>query len=150
MCSLVSLRQKDEPSPEDAVEVWDLATQQRVKVLPGPGHRPRVAFSPDGAFLLVSGPQVPARLWRVSNWSQHRALGRRVGVVFSPDGKQLGGIDYKAVTVWNTATGAEVGRFPSSLGRIAFNPDGRQLAIAGERAVELRDVASGRETLRLS
>jgi eukaryotic-like serine/threonine-protein kinase len=140
----------DDSSPEDAVEVWDLPAQRRVKVLPGSGHRPRVAFSPDGGFLLVSGPQAPARLWRVSTWSEHRAWSGGSEVVFSPDGKQLGGIDDNAATVWNTATGALVSRFPSSLGRIAFSPDGRHLAIADERAVELRDVTSGREALHLS
>ncbi len=30
-------------------------------------------FSPDGRFLLVSGPNVQCRLWEVQGWGVHRA-----------------------------------------------------------------------------
>ena len=124
--------------------MWDLQSQQRVCWLPGSTNETRVAFSPDGRFLLVSGPNAQCRLWDVEGWRVHRAWTESFEAVFSPDGKEIAGIGPDGLTFWKAATGAVVRRFPSEFGRIAFNPDGKQLAVAGREHVEFRDVKSGR------
>jgi serine/threonine protein kinase/WD40 repeat protein len=141
---------KGEPPPADAVEVWDLRTQRRVCRLPGSPNETRVAFSPDGRFLAVSGPHMPSRLWEADGWRLHRTGAPADEMVFRPDGKQLASIDLEAVTILDASTGAVLQRYPSQPGRIAFRPDGKQLAVAGSQALELRDASSGRPFRRLT
>ena len=139
------------PPPEGAVEVWNLETQRRVCRLPGSTNETRVGFSPDGRLLLVSGPGVPSRLWGVDGWKVHREFDAGYEAVFSPDGKQIAGIDpEKGLTLWDAAAGTQVNRFSSGFGRIAFSHDGEHLAVAGREQVEIRDKVSGRVLRRMA
>ena len=132
------------PPPQDAVEVWDMQSQRRVCQLQGSTNETRVAFSPDGRFLLVSGHNVPCRLWEVKGWAVHRAWKASHEAVFSPDGKQIAGIDGDGVTLWDTDTGAVLRRNSSQFGRIAFSADGKQLAVAGREHFEIHDLVDWR------
>jgi serine/threonine protein kinase/WD40 repeat protein len=138
------------PAPADAVEVWDVRTERPVRQLPGAVNETYVSFSPDGRFLLVSGPHGPARLWEVDGWRLHREWAGPNEVVYRPDGKQLAAVDPKTITLYDAVTGAVVRQFASQLGRIAYSPDGLHLAVAGGQAVELRDAADGRLVQRLA
>lgn len=69
--------------------VLDLATRQRIAVLPGTNYIQTVAFSPDGELLAI-GSHLDVRLWDTRSFTMIRELPDAVApAVFSPDGKQL-------------------------------------------------------------
>jgi len=58
----------------------------------------------------------------------------RYRLTFTPDGKTLIGYDEKEITLWDTATGAQVGRFSpgrAKLHGLAVDPSGQRFVTAG-------------------
>jgi WD40 repeat protein len=75
------------------------------------------------------------------------------GLAFTPDGKTLVGFDEKDVTLWDTATGSQVGRLSPGRAKVhglAVHPSGRFLVTAGaDRTARTWDLASLRQTQAL-
>ena len=120
--------------------VWDVTTGRARETLHGHGGFVHgVAFSPDDHTLYTSSLDDSAIAWDLT---RTRGLARQLtgaaghvtGVAFSPHDRNLVALvrDDGPATLWNTATGAQVGQpLPVSGGwvnTVAFSPDGRRLA----------------------
>lgn len=123
-----------------AARLWDL---QRESQAPAwechDSSGEAIAFSPDGAYFLDSGPENGVRIWRTRTRELVRVLsGQTAGSVsaaFSPDGRRVASVCYnRTLYIWDAQSGAtlhcvtDLNADPQSL---AFNPDadGSRLAI---------------------
>ncbi len=139
-------------SPEGSggdVRLWDVATGERVAVLPMPsGKVMRLAFSPDGRTLAASTGAPIVTLWNVANpWdaatiepivSLAWPSGPALYLAFSPDGKALatGGED-ETLRVWDVPAGtlrADLAGHSDAIDWVAFAPDGKTIATASRDA----------------
>jgi serine/threonine protein kinase/WD40 repeat protein len=130
------------------ITIWELATGQVVKELPGsrdPPIRTNVEFSPDGKWL-VAGGQGEYRFWRVGSWEAGLVIPRshlenRPGyMAFTRDGKVLAiAWSRDQVRLVNAADGEELATLtspdPRPITKICFRPDENQLAVAAENYV---------------
>jgi WD40 repeat protein len=140
------------------VNVWDAETGQVIQPFEGAGD---VTFSPDGRHLASCSLPPAFKLWDAVTGQVVREIKRpsfgmfprRCGLVFSPDGRRLAatsglsGLDARGVTVWDAATGQEIGvimRHNSDVTSVAFSPDGLYLS-SGTRdgAVKVWDTETG-------
>ncbi len=134
------------------VRVWDAATRREVARLPAP-ETAGVAFTPDGAKLLVLESEGAYRAYRVDGWalevSRHApdtGFTRGYRVAFHPDGRLMAQtLDRTRLRLIDPDTGEEqaVLTVPESQNLCAyqFSPDGRYLAGATVRgAVQLWDL----------
>lgn len=147
----------------EAIRLWDPASGDLIKTLPG--HPERViglAFSPDGKRLASSSTDGSVKIWdyragrlvhdftnHVGNWARQ--------VAFSADSRWLTAATYDGnVSVWDAASGAVV-RSLSTQARIAdvlFTPDGRFVVTASREdnspLIRFWDLTTGQPGLVLS
>jgi len=133
---------------EPAVMVWDVATGAEIVRLDiGEWVLNALAFSPDGRWLAVGGPNL--ELWDLELRTRIASLQGHYGAVwtlaFSADGRTLitGSTDGTA-RLWSVPAKIPATR-PSPVGMpLQFSPDGRTLAVRGAGSVvEFWDVYSG-------
>jgi RNA polymerase sigma factor (sigma-70 family) len=141
----------------NAIHLWEVFGKEGpTMVLKHPAQPCDFAFSPDGKWLVSTGPSAPdqdlhlIRLWDLARGKEVATIRpeQLVGweVAFFPDGRWIaaqvaGGV----VTLWDRATHKEVRRFPAPGGYL-FSPDGKTLATGKDAThVELWDPATGRE-----
>jgi WD40 repeat protein len=122
-------------------EIWDVARRSRiagVEVNAGAPDRDEglgytLAFSPDGRVLAIGGDDPLVHLWDVRTRKLVRELKQNVGGVraldFSSDGRMLAISGKPNATLWDIATGTQVGRFSggSRGAMLDLSPDGRRL-----------------------
>jgi eukaryotic-like serine/threonine-protein kinase len=92
----------------------------------------RVAFSPDGKWLMTKGP--PCRLWAVGTWDEARRIDGE-GRCFSPDSRLVAVQDARMVIrLVEAATGRTLARLespdPYQIDSAAFSPDGVRLVVS--------------------
>ena len=141
------------------VRVWDLATGVgRAVPLEYEGddffYVVSAAFSPDGRTLAIAyndeSEVEGITLFDAATLEPMRRFGENgdYGVLaFSPDGRMLVSAGVDGATLWDAATGAELGGpFGGDVAAVAFSPDGRMLA-TGDNTGEIRfwDVATRTE-----
>lgn len=125
-------------SADHSVQIWDAATGEPVRQLPGgTGAVLSAVFSPDNNFVAAGGVDAVARIWRsdngqlVDSLSGHTARIR--SVAYSSDGKKLvtAGEDTSA-RVWDLATkqSIELPGVPNFVESAAFTPDGKTVMTA--------------------
>jgi len=140
--------------PPALIRMWDIATQREVKTFALPPQskepfQPRVfAFSPDGAYLAVSGKgsgldsKGVVRVWQVAGDKPSWALeGQHLSVPngwlevptafsFSPDSKNVAALHDGKLGLWDAATGKlvkELGDYQRRCAILAFSPTGKHL-----------------------
>ena len=138
------------------VNVWNTETGQLVQTFgEAPSafiYRVKLAFSPDGARLLV-GDNTSLKVWDAANGTPIHTLGTRglgghgtASVAFSPDGALALVSDRdNGLVFWSVQTGQSVRTFKPRLStHIAISPDAtRVLSQEGLKHLKLWDVASG-------
>jgi len=123
------------------VYIWQPETGKLLQTLQSGEFAPRLAFSPDGEWLVVSASH-SVQFWRISDWSMTKKLESNSGgvVQFSPDGGWLA-VGTASSNPWGTielygfpegnpvATLEGFARGPFAL---AFTPDGQALVAASD------------------
>ena len=126
---------------DESARLWDPATGECLRTLPGPdGGIYGVAFSPDGRLLAIVGVDDAAWLCDPATGECLRTLTGHddtiTGVAFSPDGRLLATASCDgAAGLWDPATGECLRALTGHDGmvnRVAFSPDGRLLATTSE------------------
>jgi WD40 repeat protein len=153
---------------DNAVRLWDLASEKTVRQMDHPNTRPAtahfvienniftstgVAFTPDGRNLIstVKGDRF-LRQWDVATGKELRKFeGHQDGslcMALSPDGATLAaGAEDSCVRLWDVAGGKELFPAEAHRGRI-FNVSlaGKTAATAGrDNVVRIWDIATGRQ-----
>jgi|GEM_PF-880852 len=120
---------------EDII-LWDVSKQTRLVRLEHSSIVWRLAFSPDGKWLVSTHGDGSILLWdvaereRVADFNEHSGAVR--AVAFSPDGKRIASAgDDRTVIVWDAAHGTKeavlIGHETRVLS-VAFARDGRSIA----------------------
>ncbi len=125
------------------VDLFDVADGHRGARIEAPIAACRVAFSPDGKSLAVSGAGGQARLVAVPSGREIARWEAGGTVGFSPDGLFLvaGGKD--SVVFFRAEDRAEARRFASDGGRATVGPLGRRIAVSGPAAVAILSAETG-------
>ena len=118
------------------VSVWDLASGQELYTVTGlPNRAWALAFSPDGAKLVVGVEGDFVKVYDAASGEESLSLTGHIGIViavaFSPDGTLLATAGIDPPRLWDLATGQELVTFPGHTGMVnglAFSPDGSRLA----------------------
>lgn len=149
-----------ETGSENLMRVWDASGRERFRSPAGVGGMSRMAFSPDGRWLVAGSYDADVRIWDTSNGELKRKIEdltvSMFDIVFSPDGRQvaMGGVD-RIVYLWDTSSWQlkrKLAGQPEMISALAFSPDGQRLVSGGfdEMAfknpahVLLWDLASGK------
>lgn len=132
----------------DLIELWDVRTGRRIKVLER-NHPTElttdidsIAFSPDGKYLITSGPGGPWG-WNTGTGSSfrdplHSFLDTATRQVFSPDSKFAVVATEEGVHLWNLDLQRSVATFSTgAAGDARFSPDGKLIAIAAGSNVQI-------------
>jgi WD40 repeat protein len=147
-------------SRDQTVRLWNVATGQELRRLPGhEGSLRYVAFSSDGTMLATIGnPPGVVHLWDAATGKELRQLQGTIQLgplAISPDGRFVAADNANhVIMLWEKDTGRLVHRFDTGEkkffgGPIAFSPDSRTLASGGEgEMVRLWNLASGKEERR--
>jgi WD40 repeat protein len=139
--------------------VWDLTTSTPTPTWRLPSAPCRVAFSPDGQWLVTS-EQDKYRFWQVGSWAPGLAKPRdRLEptpgpLAFSRDGRMLA-LARSAWTVQliDAATGQEIATLsapdPQHINALCFSPDAGHLAVAtNNHTIQLWDLRLIRRQLQ--
>jgi len=124
-------------APDNSIVLWDIASQQQKRILPGPGTAIwSLAFTSDQQALAALFVDGRFQVWDLNSgkpkFDGHSKL-KKAGITFSPDGKHLAVVmDHNVVDLLDAKTGKYVRSFPfpkGPLGLIFFSPDGSKVFV---------------------
>ena len=138
-------------------QVWELATGKLIKTLSTwDCYAHKLAFSPDGKWLIGPGPGVGATsLWSTQSYQLHAQLRKETpgelnfAVAFSPDSRLAAtGARDSEMQLWEVASGKLLQVLPGhtdEIFAIAFHPTEPRMASAGrDRLIQIWDLNSGK------
>jgi WD40 repeat protein/tRNA A-37 threonylcarbamoyl transferase component Bud32 len=126
--------------PSKNIDLWDLASGKKMRVIETAQPVWSIAFSPDSGKLLATDWSSEASLWVLDEAAVPRKIkGHDLTVwsaIFSPDGEQIAttGSD-QTIRLWNSSTLEAAGIFHGHGNEVwcaAFTLDGRVLASGGK------------------
>jgi WD40 repeat protein len=147
---------------DQSVLVWDIATQQQIRVLKGHashGPRPCVAFSRDGRQVAAGSQDGTVSVCDAATGEETLTLRDQArgvaSVAFSPDGRRLASASGDGtVHIWDAAIRQKALALEGHTAQVhgvAFSPDGRWLGSAGQDGtVRVWDAATGQEARTLT
>ncbi len=147
-----------ETGNNNPIYLYDLVSGKELAQLPGhhTGGARRLAFTPDGKFLISGGFDGHVRIWDLSTHKEQRSFrvesGTVYGLALSLDGKHLATAGRDGLKLWDFATGKELprpGMNKHSCVATAFAPDGKLLASGDGERVKLWEVVTGKEVTEL-
>jgi WD40 repeat protein/transcriptional regulator with XRE-family HTH domain len=106
------------------IEIWDVATRQKVQTLQGRFDLPTpLAFNPEGTRIVTPtgpGPDDRAAIWDIASGELLFTLGEPVNTIrYSADGKRLLSASYGGIArVFDAATGDELLALAGHTGRV--------------------------------
>jgi WD40 repeat protein len=130
------------------IGVFDVSTGEKISEVQQEERIRVLAFSSNGD-LLAAASDDSVQLWDTKSWQCRTTIrAKRKGLcrlAFHPGGTMLATTDGRRdVTLWDTRTGAEVGRYNWQIGKVssvAFAPDGMTAAAGGSnRRIVIWDV----------
>ncbi|KPJ53942.1 MAG: hypothetical protein AMS16_05025 [Planctomycetes bacterium DG_58] len=146
-------------SADKTIKLWDAGTGKLVRTITGhEGGVWSVAFSKDGKWLASGSSDCTMRIWEVETGQQKRVSAVRRSdhvrsVAFRPHSTHVISNQHYQLTVYDTASGADVARLPvtpASVWAVAYTPNGTRLVTTGvDRAVTIRDASTLREVQKL-
>jgi len=134
------------------VELLDAEDYAPVTRIPAGGVDRRLAFSPDGSLLAISGSREGIQVWHVDSETFLANIPTEEDIAaFSPDGKYLAYAGEDSASLWDVERQETVLEltddtrpFSSRIETIAFHPNGRILAVgAHNQAIALWDIETG-------
>jgi WD40 repeat protein len=141
------------------IQIWDIATGQVLKTLPGSSHfETSIAFSPKGQYLAAINDRT-IQLWDVASEQIVRLLEGHtrpaIALAFSPDGNLLATCgDDQTIHVWHVATGknlAVLQGHTAAVLSLAFSSDGQMLVSSSfDRTIRLWQITGDRATTATS
>jgi len=157
-------------SRDRTIKIWDVSLGIQLRTLTGhESSVTEVVFSPDGQTLASAGTSDDTiRVWKVETGELLKILKEDTrwslsseelkifskdyyesvtDVAFSPDGKIIASCNYKAIKLWDSASGRLLKMLVNHsdwIYSIAFSPDGKQIVSAGrDKTIKISDVATG-------
>jgi WD40 repeat protein/tRNA A-37 threonylcarbamoyl transferase component Bud32 len=131
------------------VQVWSLGARARLGTIAASGPITQVAWSPDGARLLVVAAE--AEIWTPDGrllGTMRAPVGLLTTAAFSPDGERvLAGARTGVAELFDAATGellATLGPLGAPVDNVAFDPSGARAYVAAGSARGLWDVTAER------
>ena len=147
----------------EAIRLWDRASGDLVKTLPG--HAERVtglAFSPDGRWLASSSTDGSVKVWDYRAGQLVHLFTNHVGnwvrrVAFSPNSRWLAPAAYDGkVSIWDVTSGTVAHMLPTRarIADVLFTPDGRFVVTASREEssplIRFWSTATGEPALTLN
>ena len=147
----------------EAIRLWDRASGDLVKTLPG--HAERVTgldFSPDGRWLASSSTDGSVKVWDYRAGQLVHLFTNHIGnwvrrVAFSRDSRWLAPAAYDGkMSLWDVASGAVVRTLPTRarIADVLFTPDGRFVVTASREEnsplIRFWSTATGEPALTLN
>ena len=141
---------------QGSVRVWDVATGKEIAHMTHADRVTRVAFSPDGGYVVSGSWDDTARVWQADRGEEVARLTHDsdvTSVAFSPDGKYVvsGAGDKSAL--WEAATGREITPMTrnESAASVDFSPDGKYVVSGSEDgSARVQEAATGNEVSQVT
>lgn len=139
------------PTNHSDIRLWDVGGGKQLGALQYPISGALFAFSPDSRTIVsvaaAGYDNKRITLTDARTGSEIRSLpwkGWPAAVGFSPDGRLIAA-KAGGITLWDTASGREVGTLAASGYSYAFSPDGRFIAASGkqDKTLALWDIGNG-------
>ena len=153
----VQLVEKHRPSGDDADlrdfewrYLWQLCQGDEHVSFPNDRRLPirAVAFSPRADLIAASDPQ-QTTIWSVQTRTKVASIPHQLWqIFFTPDGKQLAGISWNRLRVFDTANWIEIKNI--EMFGAAPSGDGTVVASLGRRGLEFRDTVSWEVTQEIN